>query len=120
MKGKFGRVDDDIVLRDSPNVYTIPKYSSRTTIWRYAIGWNREDKIAHEHPAIFTINFARDHIHTWTNPGDLVLDPFAGSGTTLRAAENLGRNSVGIEIHTPYIDLIRRRMEQLVLPLTGD
>ena len=49
---------------------------------------------------------------TWTNPGDLVLDPMAGSGTTLRAARDAGRKSIGIEIHEPYYWLMRQRVQQ--------
>lgn len=70
---------------------------------------------AHEHPATFPYALAADHIKTWTDPGDLVLDPMAGSGTTLRAALDLGRRAVGMEINPPYCDLIRRRMAQGVL-----
>ena len=68
-------------------------------------------------PRSFPLVLAADHILTWTNPGDLVLDPMAGSGTASRAAKDLGRNSVAIEIHEPYVDLIRRRLSQEVMPL---
>ena len=45
--------------------------------------------------------------------GGLVLDPFAGAGTTLYVAEQLGRNSIGIELNPDYCDIIRRRMAGL-------
>ena len=70
---------------------------------------------AHDHPATFPYRLAADHITTWSNPGDLVLDPMAGSGTTLRAAVNLGRRAVGVEVNPTYCDLIHRRMAQQVL-----
>ena len=57
---------------------------------------------AHDHPALFPLALARDHITSWTNPGDLALDPMAGSGTTLRAARDAGRHSIGIETHELY------------------
>ena len=96
----------------------VPTKSVRTNVWHYATGYriSAPDHLdAHEHPAIFPLALAKDHILTWTNPGDLVLDPMAGSGTVARAAKDLGRNSIAIEIHAPYVDLIHRRLAQGVL-----
>ena len=64
--------------------------------------------MAHEHPATFPFQLAYDHIRTWTQPGDLVIDPMCGSGTVLSAALALDRRAIGIEIHAPYIDIARR------------
>ena len=102
-------------IRQSP-VYKIPPFTRRDNIWEYDTGYGIVgEKTVHKHPAVFPLALARDHIRTWTNPGDLVLDPMAGSGTTLRAAYDLGRRAVGVEIHEPYCDLIRRRLAQGVL-----
>ena len=99
--------------------YTTRSVGLRTNVWEYAVGYrlSAETQIAHEHPAIYPLKLAQDHIRTWTNEGDLVIDPMAGSGTTLRAAKNLGRRSIGIEIHEPYCELIATRLAQKVMAL---
>lgn len=50
------------------------------------------------------------HILSWSNEGDVVLDPFAGSGTTCLAARDAGRRYVGIEINAEYVEIINRRL----------
>ena len=69
------------------------------------------------HPARFPQQLACDHVLSRTNLGDLIIDPMAGSGTTLRAAADLGRRAIGIEINPEYCQLIRRRMGPVVLPM---
>ena len=96
----------------------IPEYGPRDNVWEYknGHGFSAPDyPDAHDHPAIFPLALAKDHILTWTNPGDLVLDPMAGSGTVLRAAANLGRKAIGVEIHADYLPIITGRMAQQVL-----
>ena len=72
---------------------TVNEFGVRTNVWRYANGrgFSTRDKIAYEHPAIFPEKLAADHIATWSDPGDLVLDPFGGSGTTAKMAQLMGR-----------------------------
>lgn len=69
------------------------------------------------HPAVFPEDLARDHILSWSNPGDTVLDPMAGSGTTLKMAKMLQRRAIGIEISPEYCKLINRRLEGTLEPL---
>ncbi len=61
------------------------------------------------HPAAFPIALPKWFIRLFTDPGDWVLDPFAGSGTTLVAASELGRNSIGIDALEEYCELMRER-----------
>lgn len=66
-----------------------------------------------EHSAPFPPALAEHLIQTFTNPGDTVLDPFAGSGTTLLVARALGRPSVGIELDKKNIEIIRQRLREI-------
>jgi len=92
----------------------IPDYGLRFNIWKYATGNNLSttDKLAFAHPAIFPDALARDHIISWSNPGDVVLDPMAGSGTVLKMAQALGRQAIGIEISEEYCHIIIDRLRQ--------
>lgn len=107
-------------LRDKPNAYVLNradehgergKFGLRSNIWRYPVGGkNIGDPIAHKHPAPFPEALAADHIRTWSNPGDLVVDPFVGSGTTAAVARKLERHFIGIEIESDYVQLARKRL----------
>ena len=85
-------------------------YSRRNNWWKI----NPESS---EHPAAFPFALARDHIATWSNPGDLVLDPFSGSGTTAKAAKTLGRQFIGLEVNPEYCRIAEQRIAQEVLAL---
>lgn len=88
-------------------------YKQRTNIWRVVNGkkFAHTDDLAYEHPASFPEVLANDHILTWTNPGDLVLDPMVGSGTTCKMAAKNGRNYIGVDVSADYVDVARRRLE---------
>lgn len=62
------------------------------------------------HPAVFPEELVRDHIISWSNEGDLVLDPFMGSGTTAKVARALGRKYIGFEISKEYCELANKRL----------
>ena len=93
-------------LSPTYSMYT-PKsqYTVRNNIMHYAVGGARVD-----HPAPFPERLASDHVVTWSNEGDTVLDPFAGSGTTLIAARKANRRYIGIEISSEYVQTIHQRM----------
>ena len=122
----LGRTGDQKNQYVGLTVGIVPEYGRRGFVWYYNAGkyaGNLKGDLDYqsltEHPAIFPQRLARDHILSWTNPGDLVIDPMVGSGTTLRAAADLGRRAIGIEINPEYCDLIRRRRAQSVLPVGG-
>jgi len=87
-------------------------------IWLYGTGYMKttKDTIAYNHPAIFPDALAKDHISSWSNTTDTILDPFMGSGTTLVAAKELGRRAIGIEIEEKYCEIAARRLAQEVFP----
>lgn len=69
----------------------------KDNIWDCAIAQNKT-----EHPAVFPEKLVSDHIISWSNEGDIVYDPFMGSGTTAIAAKKLNRNYIGSEISSEY------------------
>lgn len=91
----------------------IKEFGVRWNIWDYDTGWGKtytEDYLK-GHPAIFPEKLAEDHILSWSNEGDTVLDPMAGSGTTLKMAKKNNRNYIGIEISPEYIEIINNRLK---------
>jgi DNA modification methylase len=113
------------LLRDRPNEYVgtmggngrgglcrREEYGLRFNVWRYATGRDNStsDRDAYDHPAVFPEALARDHIASWSNPGDVVLDPMMGSGTTGKMAVRAGRRFIGIDIAAEYVALARERI----------
>lgn len=91
----------------------INEYGVRTNIWRYnnGKGFSSKDKIAYEHPATFPEKLVEDHIKSWSNPGDIVFDPFGGSGTTAKVSIGLDRQWIYVEKVAKYCDVAKRRLE---------
>ena len=89
----------------------------RTNVWEYRIGKGHSatDPIAHEHPAIFPEKLVEDHLISWSNAGDLIYDPFLGSGTTAFVAQSLGRNWIGSEINERYCSIAESRLGEIPL-----
>ena len=85
---------------------------TRTNIWSYAVGrgGTTNDSIAFQHPAVFPEKLASDHILSWSNPGELVLDPMCGSGTTCKMALLNNRRYIGIDVSEAYIALSQERL----------
>lgn len=72
--------------------------------------WSLTGASTREHPAPFPLELAQRLVRMFSFVGDTVLDPFAGTGTTLLAASQWGRNSVGFEVDPKYFELARRRL----------
>lgn len=90
----------------------------RGSIWDYGMVGNGQDPSSSTgHPATFAERFARDAVAVWSNPGDLVVDPFMGSGTVARACIDLGRRCIGAERVAKYHAKAVRRAAQTALPL---
>ena len=88
-----------------------PSASKRQNLWTYDIGYGSGgDKTGH--PAVFPEQLAQDHIISWSNEGDLVFDPFVGSGTTPKMALLNKRKYIGFDISQEYIDEATKRLEK--------
>ena len=83
----------------------IQKYGTRFNVWRVP-----NQKRGINHPAPFPEKLAKDHILSWSNEGDIVLDPFIGSGTTAKAAKDIGRKFIGFEISPRYYEIAKQRI----------
>jgi site-specific DNA-methyltransferase (adenine-specific) len=105
------------IRRDGSRKKKIVDASHRQTkdahnVWVYATGNEKNG-----HPAPYPSLLARDHILSWSNPGDVVLDPFSGSGTTAKMARETGRRFIGIEVNPEYVEISRKRLAQQALPM---
>lgn len=80
------------------------EFGRRFNIWKIQPQSNKE------HKAIFPEQLAKDHILSWSNEGDTVLDPMCGSGTTLKMAKVTNRNYIGIDVSREYCELSRKRV----------
>lgn len=103
-KGHLSCIEAKDWLKNQIGVWNF-KYESRDI---------RDKKI---HPATFPISMAKRVIEQFTHKGELVLDPFVGSGTTLVAAQDTGRNAIGIDLKREYVDLANNRISESIFSL---
>jgi site-specific DNA-methyltransferase (adenine-specific) len=85
----------------------IAEYGQRFNIWEV---FAEKSNANRHHPAMFPEQLVHDHIVSWSNEGDVVLDPFLGSGTTGKVAKQLNRQFIGIEISQEYLEIAKRRI----------
>lgn len=95
--------------------YIINKEKVMGNVWDIAIAQNKTS-----HPAVFPIEIPLRHIKTWTNEGDVVLDPFLGSGTTAIAAIQTKRQFIGFEMNEEYYDISKERINKELNKLKYD
>ena len=128
-----GKIATHNLIKDRKNIHTEPRnklkkqkdgtykkqavviseYGTRYNLWQYQTGRHHStsDAEALTHPAIFPEQLAHDHIISWSNEGDTVLDCFMGSGTTGKMAKELERNFMGIELNETYFNIAKDRIE---------
>jgi site-specific DNA-methyltransferase (adenine-specific) len=101
-------------LQETSDIKPVPDFSPRNNIWKYNVGkgFNSSDKESHEHPAIFPEQLAEDHILSWSNEDDIILDPFSGSGTTCKMAKKNKRKFIGFDISEEYCKLAEKIIEK--------
>jgi site-specific DNA-methyltransferase (adenine-specific) len=105
--GKVTQIDGSKVVKNGHGRIT-KEYGVR---WNYWFPWiGKRGGIENAHPAIFPESLANDHIISWSNPGDLVYDPFMGSGTTAKMAIKNNRNYIGSEISEEYCEIAKNRV----------
>lgn len=107
--GTFRDVDGSVKRKSGHNKILIQKYGVRFNIWRIS----NVGKAGTKHPATFPEELVKDHILSWSKEGDLILDPFLGSGTTAIVCRKLNRNFIGFEISEEYIRDAERRIAPL-------
>jgi DNA modification methylase len=102
-------------VRKREEITTVKDTKIKENIWYYTTGSKAKgrDKYGNMHPAVFPEELVKDHILSWSNEEDLILDPLSGSGTTLKMAYILKRNYIGIEMSEDYCKIIDERMREL-------
>jgi site-specific DNA-methyltransferase (adenine-specific) len=102
-------------LKEMPK-FEISEYGNRYNVWTYSTGKNysTKDDYAFQHPAIFPEELAEDHILSWSNEGDIVLDPMVGSGTTTKMAKLNNRRFIGFDLNEEYINISNQRVGEVV------
>lgn len=110
-KKKYGtiRQKDGSLVPMSSQGKTYAEYGQRFNVWSMPPEQSNRKR---RHPAQFPEALPRDHILSWSNPGDVILDPFMGSGTTAIAAIHAGRRYVGFEISEEYCKIANRRISE--------
>jgi DNA modification methylase len=104
-----GRVEE-AATRNRDEVTVTKMMKQKGNIWEYLIGSKKGE--TGNHPAPFPEGLANDHIISWSNERDLILDPFMGSGTTAIACINTNRNYIGFELDKHYCDIANERIEK--------
>jgi len=106
VSGTYYNKDGTMKNRSGAN-RPVDAYRIKDSIWRIV------ERQSNGHPATFPNQLALDHIISWSNENDIVLDPMCGSGTTCVAAKELNRNFIGLEISQEYVEISRERIKNM-------
>jgi site-specific DNA-methyltransferase (adenine-specific) len=112
-KARTIRLPSGELIRKGHEGKVMDEFGIRFNVWDIAPEMSNANRF---HPGQFPEDLARDHILSWSNEGDTVLDPFNGSGTTTKMARECGRKGIGIEINEAYCEIAKKRIEQSLLP----
>ena len=107
--GSIRQADGTVRRTSNYGKKTIADFGRRANVWRVFPAKSKSERL---HPAPFPEALAKDHIISWSNPGDVVFDPFAGSGTTAKMALLNNRRYVGAEISSEYVEIARCRISE--------
>lgn len=110
--GTIRQSDGSTRMQSGIGVKVIHEFGQRHNIWHIPAEMSNLNRL---HPAPFPESLVNDHIYTWSNPGDTVLDPFCGSGTTLKMARLNARKCIGIDIAERYLQISIHRLSQDVI-----
>ena len=105
--GSIRQVDGSVRKTTGYGIRAIAEFGRRHNVWNVFPAKAKKERL---HPAPFSEQLAHDHIISWSNEGDTVLDPFMGSGTTGKMAKQLGRNFIGIELDETYFNIAKERI----------
>lgn len=104
--GRKTKMDDKQCRRHrDSDIIEVSPTKIKNNIFEYSIGGGKTG-----HPAVFPEALAQDHILTWSNKGDIILDPFMGSGTTGKMAILNDRDFIGIELNAEYFKIAEKRI----------
>lgn len=101
------RKDKGGIKRGYKKDFLVPPTKKRDNVWSINVSSEKNG-----HPAVFPLNLAKDHILSWSNENDLILDPFMGSGTTAVACIKTNRKYIGFEISKEYCDIAQKRINK--------
>lgn len=105
------KMDDNQCRRHrGSEIIEVNSTKNHDNIFEYSIGGGKTG-----HPAVFPEQLAEDHIITWSNVGDIVFDPFVGSGTTAKMALLNGRHYIGFDISEEYCEIAKGRIDNTKL-----
>ncbi len=110
---RYTRRERNGTLTRIPKQTTTKPYGVRRNIWSYdtGVGHTAPDKLWLSHPAVMPLKLAEDHIVSWSNRGDIVLDVCCGSGQVCLASLMHDRRFIGIDCSAEYVDLARQRID---------